>query len=81
MCKSIRNITIVELMAVGGGGVETHGDMLTPSKLNFPLPDTSNNSLLGKPEPYPVGIRGGLKIVPCEINETIGLTNSTMVTK
>lgn len=81
MCKSIRDVTIVELMVVGGGDVATHGDMLAPSKLNFSLPDTSNNSLLGKPESYPVGIRGGLKILPCEINETIDLTNSTIITK
>ena len=81
MCQSIKNITVVEIMAVGGGDMTISDHMLAVSKLNFSLPGSSDNSLLGKPTLYPIGIHGGLKIVPCEIDEMIGFTNSTMIIK
>lgn len=70
--QSIKNITAVEIAAIGGGYMTIGDHMLAVSKLNFSLPDFSDNSLLGKPALYPIGICGGLKIVTCEIDETIG---------
>jgi hypothetical protein len=79
--KLIKNITIIEIMVVGGGDMVDNGNVLATSKSKFSLPDASDNSLLGKPTSFPTGIRGGLKIIPCEIDETIDSINSTVVAK